>query len=57
MIALVQVGALRAAAAAEPPLHPPTPQVVADWRAKLERAEAGEQQWGLFRAFKPAAGE
>lgn len=32
------------------------PQVLTQWRAKLERVEAGEQQWGLFRAFKPADG-
>lgn len=36
---------------------PPRPaQVVDSWRAKLDRVEAGEQQWGLFRAYKPAAG-
>lgn len=47
-----------------PPSHPcvtaswplPPPQVLANWRGKLERVEAGEQRWGLFRAFKPAAG-
>lgn len=38
------------------PLLPPTPQVLASWRAKLERVEGGEQKWGLFRAFKPAEG-
>ena len=38
---------------------PPTTtrtQVLANWRGKLERVDAGEQRWGLFRAFKPAAG-
>ena len=28
-------------------------EVVANWQAKLERVEAGEQRWGLFRAVKP----
>lgn len=28
-------------------------QVVSSWRGKLDRAVAGEQKWGLFRAFKP----
>lgn len=32
------------------------PQVVANWRSKLERVAAGEQKWGLFRAFKPKEG-
>lgn len=31
-------------------------EVVANWRGKLERVEAGEQKWGLFRAFKPKEG-
>jgi len=35
---------------------PLLPQVVANWRGKLERVAAGEQKWGLFRAFKPKEG-
>ena len=31
-------------------------EVVASWRAKLARVKAGEQRWGLFRAFRPAHG-
>lgn len=30
--------------------------MVESWRAKLARAAAGEQRWGLFRARKPRAG-
>lgn len=40
------------------PPPPPgiAPQVVSNWRGKLARVEAGEQKWGLFRAFKPREG-
>ncbi|PSC74355.1 phosphoethanolamine N-methyltransferase 1-like [Micractinium conductrix] len=31
-------------------------EVVSSWRGKLDRAVAGEQKWGLFRAFKPQDG-
>ncbi|KAL4421015.1 hypothetical protein ABPG77_008852 [Micractinium sp. CCAP 211/92] len=31
-------------------------EVVNNWRGKLARVEAGEQKWGLFRAFKPREG-
>jgi hypothetical protein len=31
-------------------------EVVASWRDKLARVKAGEQRWGLFRAFRPSHG-
>ena len=31
-------------------------EVLGSWRGKLARVQAGEQQWGLFRAFRPADG-
>lgn len=31
-------------------------EVVASWCDKLARVKAGEQRWGLFRAFRPAHG-
>ena len=30
-------------------------ELAASWRGKLERAQSGEQRWGMFRAVKPAA--
>lgn len=31
-------------------------EVVSSWRSKLDRVAAGEQKWGLFRAFRPQDG-